>query len=104
MEVTKVARTGVNNTRIWQIDARIVNSGHSVLRPHFAISNSHSLSRYWNVISGPDRLAPGASATYRLESPDKNGYARGPGGLFLLRAVTSAPLTLSTVTVPPTSG
>ena len=101
--VTNVAVTGVHSTRIWQIDARIVNSSGAALSPHFAISNSHSLSRYWKVISGPDRLEPGASATYRLESPNKNGYARGPGGLFLLRAVTAAPLTLTTVNVPETS-
>jgi hypothetical protein len=98
--VTRVALAGAHSARIRQIDARIVNSSDAVLSPHFAISNSHSLSRYWNVISGPRRLEPGASATYRLESPRKNGYARGPGGLFLLRVVTSGPLTLSTANVP----
>ena len=102
--VTNVALTGVHSTRIWQIDARVVNSSGAALSPHFAISNSHSLSRYWKIISGPGRLEPGASATYRLESPNKNGYARGPGGLFLLRAVTAGPLTLTTANVPETSG
>jgi hypothetical protein len=86
-------------TGISEIEVRVTNTDASPLRPHFAVSSGQAMSAYWRNVAGPDVLAPGQTADYRLVTA--SGLARpGSGGFFLLRAVTSDPVTLSSTTIP----
>ena len=84
-----------------EIDVRVRNEGTSALRPHFAVSDNHSMSPYWRMIDGPETLEPGQTAEYRLAST-YGGAFPGPHGYFKLRAVTDDPMTISSTTLPKT--
>lgn len=82
-----------------RLKVRVTNTGGSPLTPHFATSTGANISDYWNVRSGPRVLAPHATAEYLLTAP--HGGVDGPGvrGRLLLRAVTPAPMSLTTAVV-----
>ena len=99
MEVLDTA-TVEGKTGVAVIDVRVTNTGSTALRPHFAVSNSHSLSPFWLQVAGPEALAAGQTADYRLEA-DGDGKLPNKRGYFKLRAVTEDPTTLSSSDIPP---
>jgi hypothetical protein len=74
----------------------ITNTSGSALTPHFATSTNATISAYWKVMSGPATLAPHQTARYVLDAPDGSVGAPGVHDRILLRAVTPAPMSLST--------
>ncbi|MET1231302.1 MAG: hypothetical protein ABWY52_00460 [Candidatus Limnocylindrales bacterium] len=85
-----------------EIHVRVANTGSSVLRPHFAVSNNYSMGPYFLKLAGPDALSPGQTGDYRLKAP-RAGIVPGPRGFFRLRALTDDPVTLNSTTVPAAS-
>jgi hypothetical protein len=85
--------------RISEIEVQVTNTGQSPLRPYFAVSSGQSMSDYWRRVGGPDSLAPGQSAEYRLETTG-SGSRPGEGGYFMLRAVSDDPMTISSTAIP----
>ena len=51
------------------------------------LSTGQGVTPFWNAVGGPAQLAPRQEATYLLTAADKAGYAPGPNGYLLLRAL-----------------
>lgn len=71
------------------------NKSDDTLAPHFmAIHNNGMVSATWNVISGPQKLAPHSKAQYTLTAPSVGAMPSINGGLKV-QAVTDSPATVS---------
>ncbi len=79
---------------VWRIRVVVHNRSGSTLSPHFSTNSLGYASAFWNAIKGPARLAPGATATYTLASPNL-GSMSGLNSPFVLAAVTGSPQTVS---------
>jgi hypothetical protein len=98
MAVQNVTATKSAYTK--EIDVEVTNTSSRTITPHFALSNSQSMSRFWVPSSGPTALTPGQSALYVLV-PSTPGARRSLlGPRILLRAVSQNPETLSSVPLP----
>jgi hypothetical protein len=83
-----------------QITVRVANRSGTPISPHFALSTSINISRYWQVTSGPRRLVPGASAVYVLVPPNTVARRNLYGPHIELRAMSGYPETMSSVPIP----
>jgi hypothetical protein len=79
---------------IWQIHALVTNRSAEAVEPHFATDASGYMTTFWNVVSGPKKLAPGQRATYNIVAPNV-GSMPGVTQPFVLQAVTASPDTIS---------
>jgi hypothetical protein len=71
------------------------NKSDETLTPHFmAIHNNGMVSATWNIIAGPEKLAPHTKAQYTLTAPSVGAMPAISGGLKM-QAVTDAPATVS---------
>ncbi|MGO8686460.1 MAG: hypothetical protein ACLQT7_04625 [Candidatus Dormibacteria bacterium] len=74
----------------------VVNHGSSTLTPHFIVSQDIIPEEPATVLDGPARLLPGASAAYRIRTPEIAGLP-GPGQTtnFVVYASTTSPDTFA---------
>ncbi len=83
-----------------QVEVDVTNESGQAISPHFSMSSGYAMSRFWVVSSGPATLAPGQEADYVIV-PSTPGSSRSLNdGKVLLRAVSDAPATLSSVRIP----
>ena len=102
LELAVVSTTwhGPHAQGLWQISVDVVNGSTVALAPHFTVSTGQGVTPFWNAVGGPAQLAPRQEAIYLLTAANKAGYAPGPNGYLLLRALTDGPMTVSTTPVP----
>ena len=101
MHVDKVTLDAADSKRVAQLTVEVRNTGATALTPHFAVSGaSGGMSAYWRVLAGPTTLAAHDSASYLLVPATGGSYAEPKSGTFHLRAVSDAPMTISTTTIP----
>lgn len=79
---------------VWRMNVLVTNRSGDKLRPHFAANYIGQATTYWNVLQGPDALAPHATAKYVLAAPN-TGSMPGITTPFMLQAVTESPETIS---------
>lgn len=83
-----------------QVEVDVTNESGQAISPHFSMSSGYAMSRFWVIASGPATLAPGQEADYVIV-PSTPGSSRSLNdGKVLLRAVSDAPATLSSVRIP----
>lgn len=77
------------------LTVRVTNLGDAALTPHFTLTTGQGMGRYWSIRSGPATLARHASARYELLPPSGKFTVPRAGERIRLRAVSAAPMTLS---------
>jgi hypothetical protein len=98
MAITRVTSTSTALTS--EIDVAVTNTSGSTIAPHFALSNTEAISRFWVIASGPGALAPGQSAAYVLVPSTPSSRRSLTSERLLLRATSTTPETLSSVRIP----
>ncbi|WP_327432408.1 hypothetical protein [Streptomyces sp. NBC_01236] len=78
---------------------RVTNLGGAALDPHFTLTTGSGMSRYWSVAAGPATLPAHGSASYELRPPDGKFVLPRAGVRIRVRAVSAAPMTLSSTDV-----
>ncbi|HUA10662.1 MAG TPA: hypothetical protein VMA83_01490 [Solirubrobacteraceae bacterium] len=93
LKIEEASTTGELQT-VWRLRVLVHNRSDEALVPHFATNEVGQATTFWNVLSGPARLAPHATATYSLAAPNVGSmsYITSP---FLLQAFTATPQTVS---------
>lgn len=76
------------------LDLHVRNTASTPLQPHFILANGVYMSTPWLVRSGPDVLAAGAEADYRIMAPNQASMPSLEGG-FRVLAMTAKPATIS---------
>jgi hypothetical protein len=94
VRIVNVYATGADN--IGQaITVDVTNHSSSAASPAFTLETASGVSSFWHVAAGgPRSLAPGASATYTLLSPDSASQFSSDNGLTVL-AFLSKPASVS---------
>ncbi|WP_392961890.1 hypothetical protein [Streptomyces sp. LN245] len=92
MRVTEARRAAHGLTGL---TVGVTNLGAAALSPHFTLTTGQGMSRYWSVTSGPSTLAGHAFGRYELRPPDGTFTLPRAGVRVRLRAVSAAPMTLS---------
>jgi hypothetical protein len=98
MTLLNVAASPTQTTQ--EIDLSVTNISSHAISPHFALSNSVTVGRFWKIQTGPATLAPGETETYVLvpSGPSAEVSLRGPR--IELHATSVAPETMSSVAIP----
>ncbi|MET7885363.1 hypothetical protein [Streptomyces avermitilis] len=96
MEVL-AARRGAGT--VTGLTLRVTNTGGTTVRPHFTLTTSQGMNRYWSVKAGPASLPARGSARYELLPPDDRFKLPKPGVRIRLRAFSASPETLSSTDV-----
>lgn len=99
LQVVSSTAHGAHDQGLFQMTVAATNTSAKTLAPHFTISTGQGVTPFWTATGGPAQLAPHATATYQLTAADPNGYDPGPRGYLLLRALTDAPMTVSTTRI-----
>ncbi|WP_373557599.1 hypothetical protein [Streptomyces sp. Tue6028] len=81
------------------LSVRVTNEGGAALRPHFTLTKGQGMSRYWGVEAGPAVLRAHGTARYELLPPGGRFVLPGRGVRVRVRAVSAAPMTLSSTDV-----
>jgi hypothetical protein len=92
MRVTEARRAAHTLTGL---TVGVTNLGTAALSPHFTLTTGQGMSRYWSVTSGPSTLAGHSFGRYELRPPDGKFTLPRAGVRVRLRAVSAAPMTLS---------
>jgi hypothetical protein len=90
---------GAHEHGLSQLQVAVSNVSGRTLTPHFTISNGPGVTAFWTATGGP-QLGPHETATYLLTAEDQRGYDPGPRGFRFVRALTDAPMTVSTARIP----
>lgn len=78
------------------LEVDVTNTSDVPIEPHFALSNSESMSHFLTADTGPALLAPKQTALYVL-LPWSPGSRRSLADRVVLRAVSANPVTLSSL-------
>jgi hypothetical protein len=100
LRMTVLGVTPSKSSYTKEIDLAVTNTSSATIEPHFALSNSVSMSRFWVVKFGPKRLEPGQTWEYVLLPPVPTARRSLLGPHIELRAVSAFPETLSSVALP----
>lgn len=92
------AQTNGELQGVWKLDLEVANTSADALRPHFAANYIGQATTFWNILSGPAKLAAHAAAHYVIEAPNA-GSMPGIHTPFLVQAVTAKPQTVSSSTL-----
>jgi hypothetical protein len=95
MDVTAARRTSAHT--VSRLTLRVTNTGGDALTPHYMITTSQGMRRYWTQVRGPATIPAHTTATVELRAP--SGHFSVPlqaGTPLRLRAFTATPQTLST--------
>ncbi|MHB9854213.1 hypothetical protein ACSYGO_33935 [Streptomyces krungchingensis] len=90
---------GSDEAVLTALTVRVTNEGGAALRPHFTLTKGQGMSRYWGVEAGPAVLRAHGTARYELLPPGGRFVLPGPGVRVRVRAVSAAPMTLSSTDV-----
>jgi hypothetical protein len=83
-----------------EIRVVVTNRSTQTIAPHFALSNSVGLTRFWTVVSGPTSVTAGQVATYNLLPPQPSARKSLLGAHIELRAMSANPETMSSIALP----
>ncbi|HEY2794947.1 MAG TPA: hypothetical protein VGJ28_21490 [Micromonosporaceae bacterium] len=83
-----------------EIFISVTNTSGRSIEPHFALSTTVALSRFWLTSGGPKTLKPGETAEYALLPPVATARRSLLGVPIMLRAVSAYPETMSSVALP----
>jgi uncharacterized membrane protein len=86
----------VAGTNLPELTVEVTNRSGEPVTPHFSVATGATIASFWRIGSGPETLPAGASGTYTLLPPTKT-FKVPAEGLTILRAVSDAPQTLSSV-------
>ena len=87
-------RTTGQLATIEQLSLRVTNTSSKQVKPAFTLDEGGGVTTFWHVARGPTFLAPGATAAYRIISPN---FPAQPtiGGGFSVLAFASSPDSVS---------
>jgi hypothetical protein len=93
VRIVSVRTTGQLAT-IEQLSLRVTNTSDKQVTPAFTLDEGGSVTTFWHVARGPTTLAAGATAAYRIISPN---FPAQPsiGGGFSVLAFASSPASVS---------
>ncbi|MEU1463195.1 hypothetical protein ABZ467_21370 [Streptomyces sp. NPDC005727] len=95
MDVTAARRATAQS--LSGLSLRVTNSGGTALTPHYMLTTSHGMSRYWTLTRGPATIAAHSTASVELRAPSgRFTLPDAVGAKLRLRAFTGDPQTLST--------
>ncbi|MFJ4521389.1 hypothetical protein ACIP4Y_10640 [Streptomyces sp. NPDC088810] len=95
MDVTAARLTSAQT--VSRLTLRVTNTGGTALTPHYMLTTSQGMSRYWSPARGPATLAAHTTATVELRAPSGGFTVPAKKSARLrLRAFTGSPQTLST--------
>ncbi|MGW1588578.1 hypothetical protein [Streptomyces sp. NPDC002386] len=95
MDVTAARRATAHS--LSGLSLRVTNSGDTALTPHYMLTTSHGMSRYWSLTRGPATIAAHSTASVELRAPSgRFTLPAAAGSKLRLRAFTGDPQTLST--------
>lgn len=99
MRVASVHRVSVNSANtantVSALTLRVVNEGDTPLTPHYTLTTTQGMSRYWSLVRGPATIAAHGTARVEIRPPQGRFRVPGPGVRVRLRAFTAGPQTLS---------
>ncbi|MEU8661450.1 hypothetical protein [Actinoplanes philippinensis] len=79
-----------------ELTVEVTNRSDEPVRPNFSVATGATIASFWTVEAGPETLAAGATGTYTLVPPTKT-FKIPAEGRTILRAVSDAPQTLSSI-------
>jgi uncharacterized membrane protein len=83
IRISNINTTGFVNT-IDRLTLNVRNSSGSSVNPSFTVQTAHGDTTFWNVISGPQSLAPHALATYVIGAPNSQSEPNIADGFSVL--------------------
>ncbi|MYQ63014.1 hypothetical protein GA0115242_106310, partial [Streptomyces sp. SolWspMP-5a-2] len=94
LAVTGVRRDGAH--AVARLTLRVTNSGTSKLTPHYMLTTSQGMSRFWSVVRGPATVPAHGTVTVAVRPPDgRFDLPTRAGTRVRLRVFTPAPQTLT---------
>ena len=72
----------------------VSNTSGVTLWPHYAVNSTGQISSFWNVVSGPRRIAPFSTKTVTVEAPNVQSMPSVDSG-FIVDAFTAHPAQMS---------
>jgi uncharacterized membrane protein len=79
-----------------ELTVEVTNRSDERVTPHFSVATGATIASFWKIQAGPETLPAGATGTYTLAPPTKT-FKVPAEGLTILRAVSDAPQTLSSI-------
>ncbi|SFE50485.1 hypothetical protein SAMN05421541_10281 [Actinoplanes philippinensis] len=79
-----------------ELTVEVTNRSDEPVRPSFSVATGATIASFWKAEAGPETLAAGATGTYTLVPPTKT-FKIPAEGRTILRAVSDAPQTLSSI-------
>jgi hypothetical protein len=79
-----------------ELTVEVTNRSDDPVTPHFAVATGATIASFWTIQAGPETLPPGTTATYTLV-PKTKTFKIPAEGRTILRAVSDAPQTLSSI-------
>lgn len=95
LQMQLVSESRTTAEAVTALTVRVTNHGDAALTPHFTLTTGQGMGRYWSIKSGPATLDGHASARYELLPPSGTFTVPRAGVRMRLRAVSAAPMTLS---------
>ncbi|WP_405889242.1 hypothetical protein OG762_33750 [Streptomyces sp. NBC_01136] len=95
LQMQLVSESRTTAEAVTALTVRVTNHGDAALTPHFTLTTGQGMGRYWSIKSGPATLGGHASARYELLPPSGTFTVPRAGVRMRLRAVSAAPMTLS---------
>ncbi|WP_433794457.1 hypothetical protein [Actinoplanes sp. CA-252034] len=79
-----------------ELTVEVTNRSGEPVSPHFSVTTGATIASFWRIQAGPGTLADGETGTYTLVPPSKT-FKVPAEGRTILRAVSDAPQTLSSI-------
>jgi hypothetical protein len=79
-----------------ELTVEVTNRSDEPVTPHFSVATGATIAGFWRIQAGPATLPAGATGTYTLV-PSTKTFKVPAEGLTILRAVSDAPQTLSSI-------